>query len=309
MYLNKPKFWEDKYNFLTIILLPFSFLVLIFIFLRKRFQKEIKFKIPVICIGNIYIGGTGKTPTSIYLAKELNRLGKKTAIIRKFYKNHKDEHNLIRNNFKDLILNKNRSLGVNEAEKEYNTVILDDGFQDYKVFKNLNIICFNSNQLAGNEYVIPAGPLRESLSSLNRAQIVLINGSKNKNFEDKLLNFNKNLNIFYSKYKPKNLNEFKNKKLLAFAGIGNPDNFFNLLTQYDFKIEKKLVFPDHYIFSFNEIKKIVNDAKNRNLEIITTEKDYYKIKDFGINEIRYLKVSLEIEETEKLLKEIYKIYV
>ena len=306
MKLDKPKFWDYKYNFLTIILLPISYLVLVFIFLKKKLKKEIKFKIPVICIGNIYIGGTGKTPTSIFLAKELDKLGKKTAIVRKFYKNHKDEHKLIKNSFKDLILTKKRSQGIIEAEKNYNIVILDDGFQEYKIFKNLNIICFNSNQLAGNEYVLPAGPLRESLDNLTKAQIILINGSNNKKFEDKLLSYNKNLSIFYSNYKPKNLEQFKNKRLLAFAGIGSPNNFFKLLNHYGLKIEKQLVFPDHYVFSPNEVSRIVEDAKNRNLEIITTEKDYYKIEDYGIKEIQYLKVDLEINDKEKLLKEIQK---
>ena len=306
MKLDKPKFWDYKYNFLTIILLPISYLVLVFIFLKKKLKKEIKFKIPVICIGNIYIGGTGKTPTSIFLAKELNKLGKKTAIVRKFYKNHKDEHKLIKNSFKDLILTKKRSQGIIEAEKNYNIVILDDGFQEYKIFKNLNIICFNSNQLAGNEYVLPAGPLRESLDNLTRAQIILINGSNNKKFEDKLLSYNKNLSIFYSNYKPKNLEQFKNKRLLAFAGIGSPNNFFKLLNHYGLKIEKQLVFPDHYVFSPNEVSRIVEEAKNRNLEVITTEKDYYKIEDYGIKEIQYLKVDLEINDKEKLLKEIQK---
>ena len=306
MKLDKPKFWDYKYNFLTIILLPISYLVLIFIFLKKKLKKEIKFKIPVICIGNIYIGGTGKTPTSIFLAKELNKLGKKTAIVRKFYKNHKDEHKLIKNSFKDLILTKKRSQGIIEAEKNYNTVILDDGFQEYKIFKNLNIICFNSNQLAGNEHVLPAGPLRESLDNLTRAQIILINGSKNKKFEEKLLSFNRNLSIFYSNYKPKNLEQFKNKKLLAFAGIGSPNNFFNLLNHYGLKMEKQLIFPDHYVFSPNEVSRIVEEAKNKNLEIITTEKDYYKIEDYGIKEIQFLKVDLEIDDKEKLLREIQK---
>lgn len=306
MKIDKPKFWDYKYNFLTIILLPISYLVLVLIFLKKKLKKEIKFKIPVICIGNIYIGGTGKTPASIFLAKELNKLGKKTAIVRKFYKNHKDEHKLIQNSFKDLILTKKRSQGIIEAEKNYNTVILDDGFQEYKIFKNLNIICFNSNQLAGNEYVLPAGPLRESLDNLTRAQIILINGSKNKKFEDKLLSFNRNLSIFYSNYKPKNLEQFKNKKLLAFAGIGSPNNFFKLLNHYGLKIEKQLIFPDHYVFSPNEVNRIVEEAKNKNLEIITTEKDYYKIEDYKIKEIQCLKVDLEINDKEKLLKEIQK---
>ena len=94
--------------------------------------------------------------------------------------------------------------------------------------------------------------------------------------------------------------------MLAFAGIGSPNNFFKLLNHYGLKIEKQLVFPDHYVFSPNEVSRIVEEAKNRNLEIITTEKDYYKIEDYGIKEIQYLKVDLEINDKEKLLKEIQK---
>ena len=172
--------------------MPLSFISLIFIFLKINYLKKLDTEIPIICIGNIYIGGTGKTPTSIFLANELNKLGRKSVILRKFYKSHKDEHDLIKTNFKNLILTQNRSNGIIEAEKNFDIVILDDGFQDYKIVKNLNIICFNSNQLTGNGYVIPAGPLRESLSALKNAQIVLINGSENKKFEDKIIKMNKN---------------------------------------------------------------------------------------------------------------------
>ena len=76
--------------------MPLSFISLLFIFLKKKLSKKVKFKIPIICIGNIYIGGTGKTPTSIFLANELNKLGRKSVILRKFYKSHKDEHDLIK---------------------------------------------------------------------------------------------------------------------------------------------------------------------------------------------------------------------
>ena len=100
---------------------------------------------------------------------------------------------------------------------------------DFKIIilKNLSIVCFNENQLIGNGLVLPAGPLRESLNALKNAEIVLINGNKNKNFEEKILNINKNLDIFYSSYIPVNLNNFKNHKLIAIAGIGNPDNFLD----------------------------------------------------------------------------------
>ena len=308
MKINKPKFWDLKNNLISFILLPFSLLFLIFILFKKKLTKEIKFKIPIICIGNIYVGGTGKTPVSIFIANELSALGKKAVILRKFYKNHIDEHSLIKANSKNLLLTKKRSVGITEAEKKFDIVILDDGFQDYNIAKNLNIICFNSNQLIGNGYLFPAGPLREGLSALKKAQIILINGSKNKNFEEKLLKINKDLDIFYSEYKPSNINQFENKKLLAFAGIGNPENFFNLINFHNLKIEKKMTFPDHYRFSYSEIKKIVDIAKKEELQIITTEKDYYKIKDFNINEIDYLKVELEIIKKDEFLQKISNFY-
>ena len=106
MKINKPKFWDLKNNLISFILLPFSLLFYIFILFKKKLTKEIKFKIPIICVGNIYVGGTGKTPVSIFIANELNTLGKKVTILRKFYKNHIDEHNLIKANSKNLLLTK-----------------------------------------------------------------------------------------------------------------------------------------------------------------------------------------------------------
>ncbi len=310
MRLSKPKFWKKKYSFFAIFLMPLTIVVMLIIFFKKKLTKTIKFNIPIICIGNIYLGGTGKTPTSIYIANELSKLGRKPVILRKFYKEHKDEHNLIKDNFNHLILNKNRVTGIKEIEKmNYDTVILDDGFQDYKIKKNLNILCFNQNQLIGNGFILPSGPLRESLNSLKNVEIILINGRKDIEFERKILSINKDLKVFYTNYKPLNIEQFKGKKLLAIAGIGNPENFFQLLLKNDLNIEKKLVYPDHYEFTETEIIKITKEAYMNNYEIIMTEKDYFRIKKFKNDKIKYLKVSLEIFEKEKLLKEISKSYV
>lgn len=78
MKLNKPSFWSSKYSFIAILLLPISLITILIIFFKKKFTRKIHFNIPIICVGNIYIGGTGKTPASIYIAKELTLLGKKT---------------------------------------------------------------------------------------------------------------------------------------------------------------------------------------------------------------------------------------
>ena len=101
MKLNKPKFWDKKIGIIAISIFPLSLVFWILIFINKIITKEKKFKIPIICIGNIYLGGTGKTPTSLFIAKELFSSGKRPAILRKNYKNHIDEYNLIKNNFKD----------------------------------------------------------------------------------------------------------------------------------------------------------------------------------------------------------------
>ena len=230
MKIFKPKFWDKKINIISFILIPFTLLVIFFNFIKKNFSTKVEFKIPIICVGNIYIGGTGKTPTSLFIANELSKKGKNPVIVRKFYDDHLDEHRLLKTYYNNLILDRSRLNGIRKAEIEnYDTVILDDGFQDFKIRKNINIICFNNNQLEGNGFVIPSGPLRESLKSLERAHIVIINGEKEAKFENKILNINSNLKVFYSSYKPENIQDFKSKKIIAIAGIGNPKNFFKFL--------------------------------------------------------------------------------
>ena len=308
MKIYKPFFWTKPRSFITLILLPITFLVFIFILLKKIINKAEKFNIPVVCIGNIYMGGTGKTPLSLLLAEELRILGKKSVIIKKFYKDHKDEHLLIKKRGIPLIVEKSRANSLKLAEKEFDIAILDDGFQDYKIIKDLNILCFHSKQLIGNGYIFPSGPLRERLSAVRRAQIVVINGEKNLIFENKLKKINSKINIFYSKYKLVNQEDFKNKNILAFAGIGNPENFFNLLIESGLNIKKTIPFPDHYDFNKKEILEIIEKAKKQNYTILTTEKDFLRIKNFNFSEIYSCNIILEITKKSELIALIKKIY-
>ena len=307
MKLYKPKFWDHK-NFISLSLFPVSLIIQLIILLKKKFTKVSSFKIPIVCIGNIYVGGTGKTPLSILVSKELSKIGKKPVIIRKYYKEHMDEHSMIKENFNHLILNSDRTGAIQEAQnKNFDTAILDDGFQDYKIKKDLSIICFNSN-FEGNDFVIPAGPLRENLNSIKNAQIIVINGYKNLKFEKKILEINNNIDIYYAKYKAIDYAKFSQKELLVITGIGNPENFLELLNSHKLKIAKKYIFPDHYTFSKEELNNFKSEAKKNGYQIICTEKDYHRIKKYSIDEIDFLRVELVLEKKETLIKKIQDIY-
>jgi tetraacyldisaccharide 4'-kinase len=307
MKIFKPKFWNKKNSLISFILLPLTIFIQILISVQKRMTIIKKISIPVICVGNIYLGGTGKTPLSIEIATVLKKFNKKTAIIKKSYVEHSDELGLIESRGVALFKNLSRIKAISSAiENNFNCVVLDDGLQDFSINKNISIVCFNEKQLWGNGMTFPSGPLREPLSSLKRCQIVVINGSKNFEFERKIQNISKDISIYYSKYLPINLEDFRNQNLLAFAGIGNPKNFFDLLEDNNLKLIKKISFPDHYNYSLEELNKMIDYSFKNNLKLITTEKDFFRIKHFQLIQIKYLKLKLEILNKDSFENEINK---
>jgi len=307
MKIFKPKFWSEKNNLISFFLLPFSFFFQLLIRLKNNMTKKEKFSLPVICVGNIYLGGTGKTPLSLEIVAILNKLNKKAAIIKKFYKRHEDECKLIKSKQITLFKSSSRALAIKEAIiNKFDCVVLDDGFQDSSINKNLNIICFNEKQLIGNGMTLPSGPLREPFSSLKECQIVIINGNTNNKFEKKIKNVSNNISIYYSSYLPTNIEKFKGQNLLAFAGIGNPENFFSLLEKNSLKIIKKISFPDHYNYSLKELNELTSFSLKNNLKLITTEKDFFRIKHYKIPQIEYLNIKLEILKKDSFEKEIIK---
>ena len=308
MRIKKPKFWDNKKKtFISYLLLPLSFLYQVFFWINKilnNFRNNKKLKIPVICVGNIYLGGTGKTPLVREIHSIVKSFGKNPAFIKKHYDYLSDEIKMLEKTGK-IYTNHNRSSGIFlSAADNYDVAILDDGFQDFTISPNLSILCFNSKQMIGNGQVIPSGPLRESLSAIQRADCIIINGDKNSDFEEKISKFKKNkkLHIFYSKYKIKNIEKFKNKKITAFAGIGNPNNFFDLLKLNNLNVNKTYSFPDHYNYSTKDFE-ILNKEKSNIL--LTTEKDYYRINNDQRKICDFIEVDLEIENQE-LFKNIIK---
>jgi len=308
MFINKPKFWNNSgFSFWSIALYPISILYLL-IFNIKKIKSSKKYKIPIVCIGNIYLGGTGKTPLALEIFNISKSLGKNPAFVKKYYSYLEDEINMLKKKG-EVFVSKNRIDAVESLIINKNDIaILDDGFQDFSIKKDLSIVCFNQKQWLGNRMVIPSGPLRETLSSIKRADCVFINGQKNNEIEKEIYKQNKNIEIYYSKYKPLDLDKFKNKKIIAFAGIGNPTNFFDLLEEENLNLLNKFSFPDHYNYTNKDLEKLIVYSKETNSTLLTTEKDYLRINDNYKKKIEFMKIEIEIENKNNFINLIKKSY-
>ena len=305
MKLKKPKFWDNpKLSIWSILFFPFS-LIYFFLSYIKQLKRSKKFHVPVVCVGNIYLGGTGKTPLAKEIFKITRSLGKNPAFVKKYYDYLQDEIEMLEGVGKTFTA-KERAEGIELLIKNNNDLaILDDGFQDSSIKKSFSILCFNQKQWIGNGFLIPSGPLRERLSSIKRADCIVINGDKDNIIENQI-NKIKQLKIFYTKYKPKNLEILKDKKIFAFAGIGNPLNFFELLKKKNLQLLNYQSFPDHYNYKKKDLDNLKSKAKELNALLLTTEKDYCRINSDFRKGIEKLDVDLEIDCKEEFINLIKK---
>ena len=306
MNLKKPSFWEQsKPNLVSYILLPFSLPILLRNFLFQFIKKEKSSKIKTICIGNIYIGGTGKTPLTIKIYEILKNLNNRVATVKKDYSDQLDEQLLLKQKT-NVIITKLRKDSIQQGiNKNFDYLIFDDGLQEMKIDFDIKFVCFKSKSWIGNGQLIPAGPMREKISSLKRFDAVFLNGYSNnfEKIENQIKKINSNINIFKTYYKILNIQEYdSNSKYLIFSGIGNPSDFKDILIENKFNVKEEIIFPDHYRYKSNDFEKIIDKAKNENLQILTTEKDYMKIPEKFKKEIKFLSIDLIIQDENQLIE-------
>ena len=307
MNLKKPKFWDLKEpNFFAYVLLPIAIILQNLKYLLSK-KDPFKLKIKTICVGNIYIGGTGKTSLSIQINKILNERKIKTCFVKKFYKNQADEQKLLEKKGK-LFLGKTRYKALQRAEEEnYQIAILDDGLQDLSIKYDVNLVCFNNLNWKGNGLTIPAGPLRENINNLKKYNHVFLNGNL-ENIEilkKEIKQINSEIKIHIGKYEPINLNKFnKTDKYFVFSGIGNHKTFIKMLKNYGLDVVEDLEFADHYSYKNNDIEKIIYKSKKLNAKILTTEKDYLRLEKKYLEEITFIEVELKIIDEDKFIESI-----
>ena len=307
MKLKKPKFWDyKKPSFFSYLLLPFS----IILGLITKIKSKPKFsnsKIKTICVGNIYIGGTGKTSLAIRIKEILDKNNIKACFIKKFYPNQTDEQKLLSKNGV-LFSNLKRITALDEAIAEgFDVAIFDDGLQDSSIKYDLEIVCFNNLNWIGNGLTLPSGPLRENINNLKSYKNVFLNGNEESliAIKEQIKRINPNININSGKYTPLNIGEFdKDQNYLVFSGIGNHKTFVEMLKNNKLKIVSDLEYPDHYQYSKKDFDEIIINAKKFNAHIITTEKDYLRLENLNRNEIFYVKSSLDISDEKNLTNKL-----
>ncbi len=329
------------HKYISLLLIPFIPIYLLIFYLKRSITRQKKFNIPIICIGNITTGGTGKTPAVIELAKILISTGYHPGIVSRGYHGTRskegaivadgnkllltpvesgDEPFLVAKSLKNVpvAICSSRSKAINSLIDKFqvDTIIMDDGFQNNSVYKNISIAMIDATNPFGNRLILPAGNLREPEESLRRSDLIIINNSElvsNKQLvylTSKIKRISQGKAIFYSNYQndflyqmknPKSriqLSGIKNKKILIVTGIANPTAFATAIKKYDPYYVSAVTFSDHHVYTLKEIKKFLKESDSFNL-VITTEKDYVKMADFQFNEKFYvLKISLLIKEPD-----------
>lgn len=336
MYSHNPKTFDSLLSFVLWII---AILYRMIINARNWMYDHGMCKVrrvnrPVICVGNVAVGGTGKTPMVEYLLRLLNAREKSVAVLTRGYmpqsKVHvmSDEVRMLKHKFPDIPL----LVGVNryQSAKQYlerlscDAFIMDDGFQHRQFYRDLNIVLIDATHPLDNEFLIPRGILREPLTSLKRADcIVLTKVDQAKNVDDlvnKLLTVQKNIPIIQTRHVPvslydpistqcRGLSFLENKKVYAFCGIGNPDGFTKTLEALSAHVVGVYSFNDHAVYADQDIKNIISEASTAKADvIITTEKDLVKLEpDFGLFaksiDLLVLGVEIKVVKGEELLHE------
>jgi len=293
--------------------------------IRKSYESPI----PVICVGNITTGGTGKTPMTVLVTSLLGRLGRNPAILTRGYMatgGFSDEAVLLKQlTGAEVIVNPDRAAGAVEAESRgADTVVMDDGFQHLRLSRNLDIVLVDASRPFGNGACLPAGRLREPLSGLRRAGIIVITRSDQvdpdtlEKLEKTIAVLAPGIPIVTAVHRPEfvtgpeggrlPLEFLEDRKSFLFCGLGNADSFFKTAESAGAKIAGTLKFPDHADYDPRAVSRLNNVAGETDAEVLfTTQKDAIKLDTSSLNlPLFQLAVKMEITRGEIQFEEAVK---
>lgn len=319
----------------SILLAPIAFIYRIINYFWNFYwlhKKPVKLNAKVISVGNITVGGSGKTSIAGFIAESYLQRGHKIALVARGYKRPNNRPVAISGNrhfsWEDcgdepaalaksipglsIYVDSNKTRAAKQASNDgYEFIIIDDGFQHRDLFRDLDIVCLNGFDPFGNSYLLPAGILREPKKALARADAFIIvdeSGESDKthwDLPDHVPIFRARKIVAGIKSLDGKSVDMGGKKVVAFCGIGNPESFYNSLNDVDCDIRGFMKFRDHHIYKQSDIYKITNKYKTENCHAaVTTLKDAVKLEQIWPPDIPcyYLEITIKFEKEAGFLK-------
>lgn len=292
--MKTPKFWYRPQSRLAKLLSPLGRLYGWTVYRRFKKTRPYQATIPVICVGNLNVGGTGKTPVCLAIGQMLKEKNIPFWFLNHGYKSASQgiivelglmtpldvgDEALLLANLAPTVVDRHRARGAQMIERQgAAALIMDDGFQNPSLIKTLSLIVADGQTGFGNGQMIPAGPLREPIErGLKRADAVVIAGADRSGVADIVKKTAPDLPILTGRFEPDpdSVKKLKGQTVVAFAGIGRPEKFFEMLTGLGIPVAKRIAFPDHYFYTRFDLEQLLADAGN--MPLVTTRKDFVKI--------------------------------
>ncbi|RDH83978.1 MAG: tetraacyldisaccharide 4'-kinase [endosymbiont of Galathealinum brachiosum] len=315
--MKRLDYYWSSINFVSMMLLPLAGFYCFVSTLRKKLYKSgvlksYKAPLPVIIVGNITVGGTGKTPLIIELVKQLQSRGRKPCVISRGYGGNAsiwpqivndksfaetvgDEPQLIfQNTGCPVVVGPNRKEDIELLIKQFDcdVVLSDDGLQHYALQRDIEISVVDAQRQFGNGFCLPSGPLRENVSRLKQLDMVLLNGGSDKEVSFVMLP-NECVSVGKREADQLSLSNLSDKTVHAIAGIGNPDRFFQMLKAYNINVIPHS-FEDHYMYKQTDLNF------NDDCPVLMTEKDAIKCINFELSNHWSVPIEIKLSETAQL---------
>lgn len=285
--------WFLKHNIISYLLYPltvFYYIASRIVFKARKKHEYVSRRI-VICFGNILSGGVGKTPIVRKIAKYFD-----APVVMRGYKQTADTDNigdeakmLSADDIQVHVGNRKKNLILLNEQKSNTPIIMDDGFQNSGIKKDISVLVFDESIGFGNGFLLPAGPLREYKSAIRRADAIIV--IKRKKIANNFY-LPTSMPIFYAKNKEICPYD-ENTDVIAFAGIGYPEKFFENLPVH---LIEKHAYPDHYQYTEKDIKDLIRIADEKNAKLLTTEKDWVRLPEWAQKQIKFSNLDIEIED-------------
>ena len=294
MPIKTPHFWTEL-SWQSVVLFPVSYIWRFGHYAQQKILNTKETEIPVICVGNLTVGGSGKTPVVITLCRFLSGIGKSTSILTRGFGGKEKGPIFVSTNLHqsldvgdeplmmahslDVCVSRNRPLGANHIldKKKYDCIVMDDGLQNPTLKKDLNIAVFDGKFGIGNGFLLPAGPMRQKLEvGIQNIDLVIFNGKDETGLGQKIP---PHIPIFTGELQPDEeiVEKMKNRRVYGFAGIGNPSRFFKTLNNIGADLVGEAHFADHHPYTDADLTQLYEEAMQSGAELVTTQKDWMRL--------------------------------